>query len=84
MAVYWPLVVMVCVLVSPATLEDGAEFCTEDTRDACDEARNTTQEMEEYGKLRWTDSADWAIHKELDAADDLIGSEPDQAVELFQ
>ena len=84
MAVYWPLVFMVCFLVSSATPEDGAEFCTEDTRDACDEARNTTQKMEEYGKLRWTDSADWAIHEELDAADDLIGSEPEQAVELFQ
>lgn len=38
----------------------------------------------QYGKLHFTNDADWAIRDELDYADEFIVAEPDQAIELFK
>jgi hypothetical protein len=66
--------------------EDGT--CQANTEETCGEGRvnGSLPEVEpaEYAKQRWTDSTDWPIREELDAADDLIASEPAQAVDLFK
>ena len=86
MYTHWSVLLLLCTFGSAKEEDTKDEFCTVDTKESCEGVveEKVEEKVEEYSKQRWTDSADWSIRKELDEADELIGSEPKKAMSLFR